>query len=92
LYDVLAEWAHDHHLNCETHDRPNGYGPGRDRKLTISGTISADFRDTLPKLVVEWGDGYRADFTHGLPAPALIGLVAGFLGVSVEKPPKEAGQ
>ena len=79
LYDALAEWAHDHGLSCKTRDLP-GDGVHRDRKLTIAGKISVEFTWTQPRVVVEWGDGYRGDFAYGLPVPALTGLIAGFLG------------
>lgn len=84
LYNELAEWAHDHGLSCTTTDRSVDRGH-QDRRLSIAGRIAVEFTWTQPRVVVEWGDGYRGDFSYGLPAGALIGLVAGFLGESAMK-------
>lgn len=87
-FKALDKWADDHGVRHSIHDRPSRLAAGcRDRKLIFDDGLSVDFRDTHPVLVVEWGDGHRAQFTTGLPLAALTGLVAGFLGIGDAAPP-----
>ena len=94
-YENLRDWADSRELHFSTWDRPDTGGwPGhvrRIRRLTISGAVVAEFRESTPCVVVEWGDGYRGYFPSGLPAGVLIGLVAGFLGIPAE-PAKDPAQ
>jgi hypothetical protein len=79
-YDGLAEWANDLFLRCETHDYPDGYG-GRNRRLTVNGTVSAEFQPLTRRVIVTWGGEARGEFSRGLPLTALTSLVSGLLAV-----------
>jgi hypothetical protein len=76
-YNGLSEWARNRRILCLA--GANG------RQLAINGIVSVEFRETAPRVVVEWGDGYRGDFSRGLPLGALTGLVAGFLGMEADR-------
>lgn len=69
--DELAAWASERGLAF----RALGFGHG----LLISETVSVGFREAQPRVVVEWGDGCRADFARGLPLGLLTYFLAGLL-------------
>lgn len=82
-YEALAEWADDLSFRCETRDFPGRDG-GRNRMLTVNGTVSAEFAGGSRIVTVEWGGGCRGYFGLGLPLAALTSLIGGLLGVVAE--------
>ena len=78
--DDLLEWTTARHLrySSDAADFVN-------HRVMIGGLISVEFRDTRPLLVVEWGDGCRADFPRGVAARALTYFLAGLLPESTAR-------
>jgi len=76
-FEDLIDWLNGHSIPFGVRD------PGGVRRVAINGQLTVLFGTTLPRIVVEWGDGYRGDFSHGLPSAALTGLIGGFLGIAV---------